>query len=138
MDQGDEKPRYRPVPPAAGQWKKGQSGNPAGRPPVKRFRASLDHVLKALDPEGDGDAALNKLNAAMYARAMQGDVSAYKELRDMVDGKIPQVNAIGGASELPPIRAISWLDPLEVIQHEPEPPALEGSTSVSTEASTCT
>ncbi len=133
MDHESKKPKYRPVPPVSGQWKKGQSGNPAGRPKRKPFLESLNRVMAALDPNGDGDAALDRLNAAMYARAAQGDVASYKELRDMVDGKIPQVNAIGGAEDLPAIKAIAWMDTLSVdldaIEHKPEPAALEGSTT---------
>lgn len=93
---------------AYGRWKPGQSGNPKGRPISKPFKEALERQLaqlaqtKGLPPELGHDV----LAAAMVAKAMQGDVAAFKEVADRTDGKVP--NPIGGTDELPPITAFSW------------------------------
>ena len=97
----------------SGRWKPGQSGNPKGRPLSKPFKQSFDRILEALSP-GNPGLALDKLNAAMYAKAVNGDVAAYKELADRYEGKVP--NPIGGTDELPPITAFAWR-PTKAIEH---------------------
>lgn len=98
-----------------GQFRPGVSGNPAGRPKSRPYKESLDRILKAIG-QGDQQQALDQLNAAMYAKAMNGDVAAYKEIADRYEGKVP--TPVGGTDELPAIKAIAWLDtiaaPLEV------------------------
>jgi len=124
----DEKPKYKPVPPVSGQWKPGQSGNPAGRPSNRPFKASFERVLKALDPNGDGGAAIDRLNAALYARAVNGDVQAYRELADRYEGKTPQAIGIGGLDDQGEIKGFKWLDTIT----PPKPiegPVLEGDGS---------
>ena len=88
-----------------GRWKPGQSGNPKGRPLSRPFKQSFERILQALEPSDPG-RALDKLNAAMYAKALNGDVAAYKELADRYEGKVP--NPVGGTDELPPITAFEW------------------------------
>lgn len=91
-----------------GRWKPGQSGNPGGRPKSRPFKESLDRVLKALG-QGDNGKSLDQLTGAMVAKAMNGDVAAYKELADRYEGKVP--TPIGGTDELPSIRGFAWIDP---------------------------
>jgi hypothetical protein len=126
MNQGDDKPKYRPVPPVSGQWKPGVSGNPAGRPKSKPFKMALQELIDN-NPQALGVAA-----AALMARAHTGDVAAIQRVQDTLDGKIPQVTSIGGSEDLPAIRAITWLDALVPPPEEPhlvEGPVLEGSTA---------
>ena len=101
METGEQPKKARPAPPTTGQWKPGQSGNPAGRPKTKPFKDALAAILEK--PE-----LLEKVAAALTAKAITGDVSAIKEIADRMDGKIPQ--AIGGSDELGPIKtAYTWL-----------------------------
>src|SRR5512139_2298782 len=91
-----------------GQWRPGQSGNPNGRPKSRPFKDALERILKA---HGDGsiEGGLDKLAAAMVAKAQTGDVAADKEVMDRYEGKVP--TPIGGTDELPAIRGFSWIDP---------------------------
>lgn len=57
--------------PPAAAWRKGQSGNPAGRPPGTGEVAKLRAVIADRVPE---------LLAAMMARALEGDVGAARLL----------------------------------------------------------
>lgn len=90
-----------------GKWKPGQSGNPNGRPKSRPFKEALDRILSSMG-EGNVDKGLDQLAAAVTAKAMQGDVAAYKEIADRYEGKVP--TPIGGTDELPAIKGISWLD----------------------------
>jgi hypothetical protein len=78
------------------QWKPGQSGNPGGRPKTKQVRDALQKLVNEL--------GLEPAVKAIYAKASEGDVSAFKEIADRLDGKVAQ--PVGGAEDLPPMSMI--------------------------------
>ena len=95
------------IPPSAvpqtpmGKWKTGQSGNPKGRPSLKRFKEMLSLVV---DENAEG---LKLAAQALMARAMTGDVAALKEMADRLDGKVP--STVGGTTEVGPVRlSVAW------------------------------
>ena len=69
------------------QFKKGQSGNPKGRPKMPDIREALSKVL---NEEKDGNKALDVILKALRAKAMKGDVRAIQELFDRAYGKAKQ------------------------------------------------
>lgn len=70
-------------------FKPGQSGNPNGRPKsAKIFRDALLVALKRADEEGV--EAVQRLADKLVAQASAGDVQAFREAADRVDGKVPQ------------------------------------------------
>jgi hypothetical protein len=75
-------PRGRPFP-------KGVSGNPAGRPPGIRDRRTLRQAL--LERLGETDAKglsfRQRVVEAIVNQAIRGNVQAFKEVRDTVDGR---------------------------------------------------
>lgn len=83
----------------------GQSGNVNGRPKAeKSFAAMLRIAIK----EAHGDEGKDKLRAiadALVKKAIEGEVSAIKEIADRLDGKVPQ--ALVGDDEFDPIRVTS-------------------------------
>ena len=67
------------------KWKKGQSGNPAGRPKkLPELRELLAHVL---GDEKDGKTAAEAILMALRAKATKGDVRAAELLLDRAYGK---------------------------------------------------
>lgn len=76
------------VPPEHSKFKKGQSGNPKGRPKMPDLR---DAIAKILAEEKDGKTALDVVLAALRAKAVKGDVRAAQELLDRGFGKAKQV-----------------------------------------------
>lgn len=82
------------------RWKKGESGNPNGRP---KKPLSLTSLLKdALDkvPEGEEHGRTNADLAiqALLKEAHNGNLTAIREILDRCDGKVPQpmIQAIHG------------------------------------------
>lgn len=75
-----------------GTFKKGESGNPGGRPKTKLFR---DTILRKIEEGSDP----MELVDALWAEAKNGNVQAIKEIREIVDGKTPQ--PISGDEENP-------------------------------------
>ena len=69
-------------------FKKGQSGNPAGRPKLPDLKEA---IAKILAEEKDGHTALEAILAALRAKASKGDVRAAQELLDRGFGKAKQV-----------------------------------------------
>lgn len=91
----------------AGQFVKGQSGNPGGRPKKKLWR---DAIQASLSTNTEGEYNLEHIRAvsdALIIAAKAGDIQAIKEIGDRIDGKVPQ--GIGGDDELGPIGVqIMW------------------------------
>jgi hypothetical protein len=87
----DKKTTTRKPPPAATQWKPGQSGNPAGRPKSitlsEAYRKQLAKIDEA-DPLKRSFAEV--LAEQMIVKAKTGDVTALKELADRTEGKARQ------------------------------------------------
>jgi len=81
-------PNYKPNPPEHSRFKKGQSGNPKGRPP------KLPHLDKLLDEvlgeEKDGVTAAKVILQALRLKATKGDVRAAEVLLDRAYGKAKQ------------------------------------------------
>jgi len=68
-------------------WKKGQTGNAAGRPKLPDIRAALAALLA---DEIDGRPALDAVLAALRTKALAGDVRAAEALLDRAFGKAVQ------------------------------------------------
>ena len=75
-------------------WKKGQSGNPAGKP---KKLPELDQLLAdVLSEEKDGIEAAKAILMAIRAKATKGDVRAAEMLLDRAYGKAKQFLNIDG------------------------------------------
>lgn len=89
-------------PPPASRFKKGQSGNPKGRPKLPNLREAM---AKVLADEKDGVTALEATLAALRAKAVRGDVRAAEALLDRAFGKASQMFDVtsNGQAITPPI-----------------------------------
>ena len=69
-------------------WKKGQSGNPAGKPKGSRNRSTIiRELLEAKATDGKDGQVADQLVRAMILKASEGDVRAFSELFDSAYGK---------------------------------------------------
>tara|TARA_B100001123_G_scaffold199096_1_gene226374 strand:- start:430 stop:867 length:438 start_codon:yes stop_codon:yes gene_type:complete len=73
-------------------WKKGQSGNPKGRP---KGRTLTDRLLKRLEQEGGEIADL--LVDAWIREAKRGRFPQLKEILDRTEGKVAEKRELTGA-----------------------------------------
>ena len=67
------------------KWKKGESGNPAGRP--KKIPELRELLANVLGDEKDGKTAAEAILMALRAKATKGDVRAAELLLDRAYGK---------------------------------------------------
>ena len=68
-------------------FKKGQSGNPKGRPK----KPDIDqYLIDALNDERNGITAIEAIIKTLIAKAVKGDVRAAQELLDRLYGKSNQ------------------------------------------------
>lgn len=97
----------RPLPPEHSRFKKGQTGNPRGRPKLPDIRAALAAVLA---DEANGRTALDAILAALRRKAAQGDVRAAQLLLDRGYGKPKETidHTSGGEKIVMP--PIAWVD----------------------------
>ena len=76
----------------------GQSGNPAGRPPgipnaKTRYKRLLELTSKKANPvtgEMEEFTQLELMDMAIFNKALKGDMAAYKEIMDRLEGKSMQ------------------------------------------------
>lgn len=79
----------------------------AGRSGPKREKPWRDMLMLAVN-EADGDRKkLRKLADALVEKALEGDVSAIKEIGDRIDGKPKQQIEHSGDAENPVAMAVS-------------------------------
>lgn len=70
-------------------WKKGQSGNPKGRP---KELPKLDEMLRELlSEEKDGMTAAMAMLKAMRSKALKGDVRAFEAIWNRTFGKVKEI-----------------------------------------------
>jgi hypothetical protein len=86
-------PNYNPSP--ATRFKKGQSGNPAGRPKGSRnykilFREAYKHIAEDLRLGKEPDALLVEILKRGIKEALKGNYSFYKDIMDRIYGKPKQ------------------------------------------------
>ncbi len=77
-------PQSGTVPPVASRWKKGQSGNPKGRP---RGTGLTDAVRKLIASEHNGRPLVDILAERIIKEALSGKFPFTKEVWDRLEGK---------------------------------------------------
>ena len=77
-------------------FKKGQSGNPNGRPKLPDIKEALELLLSDVE---SGKTKLEMVINALYKRAIKGDVRAIQELLDRMYGKAQQKTDITTGGE---------------------------------------
>ena len=90
-------PRNGLPPPVATRWKKGQSGNPGGRPKGESITARLRRVLEG---EHNGRVLLDLLAERIAKEALSGKHAFVKEVLDRLDGPVNQKREADGPSEV--------------------------------------
>lgn len=83
------------IPPKHSQFKKGQSGNPAGRTPV--LPDLKDLMTKVLSEEKQGMTAAEAILRGQISKAVKGDTRAAEWLIDRGYGKLLQKVNFSGA-----------------------------------------
>jgi hypothetical protein len=68
-------------------WPKGVSGNPGGRPKSKPITEEIESLLEQPAPGRKGQTWAEVIADAMIRRAAKGDVRAFVELANRLEGK---------------------------------------------------
>lgn len=79
-------------------WKKGQSGNPAGKPKgVQHSKTRLLRLLQIIQKkknvitgESEDFSVAEQMDMMLVAKALKGDIKAYQEILDRLEGKATQ------------------------------------------------
>lgn len=91
------------------RFKKGQSGNPKGRPKMPDISEALSKILSG---DEDGENALDSILNALKSRALAGDVRAAKELLDRAYGTSQaKIDVTSGGDKI--ASPIQWITPNE-------------------------
>jgi hypothetical protein len=81
------------VPPEHTKFKKGQSGNPKGRPPLRDIKVVLQDLLSQ---EKNGTQLIDGLMSVVVNKALKGDLKAVDMLLSYSYGKATQRTEITG------------------------------------------
>ena len=93
------------------RWKKGESGNPKGRP--KKIPDLRQLLANVLGDEKEGKTAAEAILMGLRAKAIRGDVRAAEVLLDRAYGKVQQdIDMAVSLTEVilpkPPIDNSNW------------------------------
>jgi hypothetical protein len=100
------------------KFKKGQSGNPRGRPKGARSRSTIvqewlecsEMIVNPLTGKNQRLQESDIITLALIKKARKGDVQAFKELMDSGYGRtVNQIDHTTGGEKLNPIPAIHWV-----------------------------
>ena len=109
-------------------WKKGQSGNPLGRPKEKAFADTIRMVL-AEDCPKTGKRKLRRLAEKLYEQAMKGEAWAMCQIADRLDGKPAQALEHSGPDGEPITKVVNEIvhvyETREQIEFNDQTPLLE-------------
>jgi len=84
-------------PPQHAQWKKGQSGNPKGRPKSITLSEAYRRELAKVDPTDEHKRTFAEILAEQaVVKAKTGDVQALREIADRTEGKARQTITLTG------------------------------------------
>jgi hypothetical protein len=75
-------------------WKRGESGNPAGKKPGTSNEKPYREALRMEIAAADDFKGLRSIARAHLEKARSGDMAAIKELADRLDGKPAQESAV--------------------------------------------
>jgi hypothetical protein len=94
MPENKQKTGFRGPSPDVGKpyrWKKGQSGNPSGRPRSKTLSDAYKNKLEELVPnDPDGRTWAEIIAEAQVRDAVRGNVQAAREIADRTEGRARQ------------------------------------------------
>lgn len=79
------------------RWKKGESGNPKGRPKLPSMKAIM---LKVLGDMREGKTAAEAVMIAMRSKALKGDVRAAEFLIERAYGKVTDNIDLQGSANI--------------------------------------
>lgn len=80
---------------SSGSFKKGQSGNPGGRPKEKQFTEALRlAVHRVCEHDKEGRKNLTVLGEKLVQFAMEGEGWAFQMIADRLDGKLAQESTV--------------------------------------------
>lgn len=99
------------APPAHARWKKGQSGNPGGRPKGESITAAL---RAALQREHNGRTIAELIAERLVREALSGKFPFAKEVLDRTDGKVAERHEISGRGGAPVELDLSLTDEQKV------------------------
>lgn len=97
------------TPKGAKPFRKGQSGNPAGKAKLPDLKEAMARSLG--EPTKDGRTALDQIIEALRRKAAQGDVRAAELLLARGFGKVPEKVDVTTAGEKIVTPPIVWLKP---------------------------
>lgn len=94
------------------EYKKGQSGNPNGRPKgtensktrLMRLFSLVQSKTNPVTGAKEEFSVLEQMDMALVAKALKGDVRAYNELMDRFEGKPEQTVKNEGVSSIKIVR----------------------------------
>jgi hypothetical protein len=79
------------------RFKKGESGNPNGRPPLTKLTESLRQLIAETNPNASEKTIAETIAETLVTMALAGDLGAIKEIGDRTEGK-PKISVDMGVS----------------------------------------
>ncbi len=85
-----QKNKFPPGNKIGNRFKKGETGNPSGRPKLTRLTDALREQLAETNPDAPEETQAEQIARALISEAKTGNVQAIREIADRTEGKPKQ------------------------------------------------
>jgi hypothetical protein len=82
--------KFAPGNKTGNRFKKGETGNPNGRPRLTRLTDALREQLAEINPDAPEETIAEQIARALISEAKSGNVQAIREIGDRTEGKPKQ------------------------------------------------
>lgn len=90
------------------RFKKGETGNPSGRPKLTRLTEALRQQLSEEMPDASESTVAEEIAKTLIRLAISGDIAAIRECFDRAEGKSPISLDVGGKDGEPMLITFSF------------------------------
>jgi hypothetical protein len=90
------------------RFKKGESGNPSGRPKLTRLTDALREQLAEINPDAPEETIAEEIAKTLIKLALSGEIAAIRECFDRSEGKSPINLDVGGKDGEPMLITFSF------------------------------
>ena len=85
-----QKNKFPPGNKIGNRFKKGETGNPQGRPKLTKLTEALREQLAEINPDAPEETIAEQIARALISEAKTGNVQAIREIADRTEGKPKQ------------------------------------------------
>jgi hypothetical protein len=106
-----QKNKFPPGNKIGNRFKKGETGNPNGRPKLTKLTDALRRQLAEIAPDAPEETIAEQIARALISEAKLGNIAAIREVFDRSEGKAPLTLDVGNKDGEPMVITFNFNNP---------------------------